>query len=74
MQEVAEKNRIPFQLEVLERGGTDAGAIHLSREGVPSGALSVPCRYIHTPAEMADLDDVENGVKLLAALLKSTAW
>lgn len=74
MQDVAEKNSIPFQLEVLERGGTDAGAIHLSREGVPSGALSVPCRYIHTPAEMVDLEDVENSIALLTELLKSTAW
>ncbi len=74
MQEVAEKNNITFQLEVLERGGTDAGAIHLSREGVPSGALSLPCRYIHTPAEMVDLEDVENSVILLTELLKSTAW
>ena len=74
MQEVAEKNNIPFQLEVLEKGGTDAGAIHLSREGIPSGALSIPCRYIHTPAEMVDLDDVENGIALLTELLKSAAW
>jgi len=74
MQDVAEKKGIPFQPEVLERGGTDAGAIHLTREGVPSGALSIPCRYIHTPAEMVDLDDVENSIALLTELLKSTDW
>jgi endoglucanase len=72
MIEVAEKNNIPYQLEVLEKGGTDAGAIHLTREGIPSGVLSVPCRYIHTPAEMVDLDDVENSVSLLVELLKNS--
>ncbi|RJX23898.1 MAG: M42 family peptidase [Dethiobacter sp.] len=70
MIEVAGKNNIPYQLEVLEKGGTDAGAIHLAREGIPSGGLSIPCRYIHTPAEMVDLDDVENSVSLLVELLK----
>jgi putative aminopeptidase FrvX len=66
----AEKINIPFQLEVLERGGTDAGSIHLSREGVPSGALSIPCRYIHTPGEMVDLADIAGGISLLIELLK----
>lgn len=70
MIDVAEKNELPYQLEVLERGGTDAGAIHLSREGVPSGVLSVPCRYIHTPAEMVDLRDVEHAVAFLLKLLE----
>ncbi len=70
MTAVANKHGIPFQFEVLERGGTDAGAIHLSREGVPSGALSIPCRYIHSPSEMVDLDDLENAVSLLGHLLQ----
>lgn len=69
MKEAAEKEGIPYQLEVLERGGTDSGAIHLSREGVPSGVMSIPCRYIHTPSEMADLEDIKNGVKLLKGIL-----
>jgi tetrahedral aminopeptidase len=73
MIETAEKNQIPYQLEILEKGGTDAGAIHLSRDGVPSGVLSVPCRYIHTPAEMVDLEDVENSISLLVELCK-TNW
>jgi tetrahedral aminopeptidase len=67
---MAEKHKIPYQREVLERGGTDAGAIHISREGVPSGVLSVPCRYIHTAAEMVDQSDVAYGVQLLKALLE----
>jgi endoglucanase len=70
MIEVAESSNIPYQLEVLEKGGTDAGAIHLTGEGIPSGALSIPCRYIHTPGEIVDLDDVENSVLLLVELLK----
>jgi putative aminopeptidase FrvX len=49
---------IPYQLEVLEKGGCDAGAIHLSREGVVTGAVSIPVRYVHTPAETADLRDI----------------
>lgn len=70
MVNAAEKRKIPYQLEVLEKGGTDAGAIHLSREGIPSGVISLPCRYIHTPSEMVALEDVENAVLLLVELLK----
>ena len=71
MVDAAERTGIPYQLEVLERGGTDSGAIHLSREGVPSGVMSIPCRYIHTPSEMVDYDDVINGVKLLKSILET---
>lgn len=66
----AEDKGIPYQLEVLEWGGTDAGIIHLTREGVPSGAVSVPCRYIHSANEMVDAKDLEDGVKLLVAILE----
>ena len=69
MVKTAEKTRLPYQLEVLERGGTDARAIQLSRAGVPAGCLSVPCRYIHSPSEMVDFQDVENAVRLLVALV-----
>ena len=69
MVRTAEKARLPYQLEVLERGGTDARAIQLSRAGVPAGCLSIPCRYIHSPSEMVDYGDVENAVRLLVALL-----
>ncbi|MBM3188255.1 MAG: M42 family metallopeptidase [Chloroflexi bacterium] len=65
----AEEAQIPYQLEVLERGGTDARAMQTSREGVPAGCLSVPCRYVHTPSEMVDYGDVLNAVKLLKAML-----
>jgi putative aminopeptidase FrvX len=68
MIETAEKEKIPYQLEVLEYGGTDAGAIHLSRGGVPSGALSIPCRYVHAPSEMVDAADVRHAVTLIEKL------
>ena len=66
----AEQLSLPYQPEVLESGGTDVGSIHLTREGVPSGAISIPCRYVHTPGEMIDLTDLQGGVSLLTELLK----
>ena len=69
----AEQEKIPYQLEVLELGGTDAGAIHLSRGGVPSGALSIPCRYVHAPSEMIDAGDLRHAVTLIEKLA-SRAW
>lgn len=69
----AETNGIKYQLEVLEWGGTDAGAIHLTREGIPSGAVSIPSRFVHTPNEMIDLSDMEEAVKLLTHVLQDNA-
>jgi endoglucanase len=69
MVETAQKAKVPYQLEILERGGTDARAIQLTRAGVPAGCLSIPCRYVHSPSEMVDLSDIENAVKLLVELL-----
>jgi putative aminopeptidase FrvX len=66
----AEIAGLPYQLEVLERGTTDARSIQLTRAGVPTGCLSIPCRYIHAPSEMVDHNDVQNAVSLLVALLK----
>lgn len=68
--DLAEKNNIPYQMEVLISGGTDAGAIHLTREGIPSAVISIPCRYVHTPGEMVDLEDLENAVRLIKAFLE----
>lgn len=70
MIDTAEKWNIPYQMEVLEFGGTDAGAIHLTRSGVPSGVLSIPCRYIHSANETIDLGDLDNSVKLLTKILE----
>ena len=66
----AEAQGIPYQMEVLDWGGTDAGSIHLTKSGVPTGAVSIPCRYIHTPAEMVDMGDVKNCITLLVGVLE----
>jgi len=65
----AEEEKIPYQMEVLPRGSTDAAAIHLTREGVPSGVISIPTRYAHS-YEILDVNDVVNAVKLLTATIK----
>jgi putative aminopeptidase FrvX len=69
MVETAEAKEIPYQLEVLAWGSTDAAAMQLSRGGVPAGCVSIACRYVHSPSEMVDLDDVANAVRLLLAVL-----
>jgi len=66
---VAEKAKIPYQREVLLVGSTDAREIQISRAGVMAGALSIPCRYVHSASEMVDIDDLKNLVKLLTAML-----
>ena len=71
MEEAAERAGAKYQREVLTAGGTDAGAIQRSRGGVPSGVLSIPCRYVHSPNEVVSLNDMEDGVKLLVELLKA---
>jgi endoglucanase len=67
----AEKNKIPYQREVLLIGSTDARAIQVSRAGVPVGCISIPVRYVHSPSEMVDFSDVQNTIKLLTAVLRS---
>ncbi len=67
--DTAQQAGLPYQLEVLDRGSTDAAAIQLARSGVPAGCVSIACRYYHTQSEMVDMDDVENSVELLLALL-----
>lgn len=68
---LAAERGIPFQMDVSSRGGTDAGAIHKSRGGVRSGGLSIPCRYTHTPMEMAAKKDALACAALLAAFAES---
>lgn len=67
----AEANTIPYQLEVLVGGTTDARAMQTTRDGIASGCLSIPCRYVHSPSETVSLSDVQNAVKLLVAMLSS---
>ena len=67
LEELAKEGNLPAQRDILRAGGTDAGAIHITRTGVMTGGISVPCRYIHTPVEMADLGDAQDCVRLAAA-------
>ncbi|HHW18802.1 MAG TPA: M42 family metallopeptidase [Firmicutes bacterium] len=71
MVKLATQVEIPYQLEVLEAGGTDSGAIQLTKAGIPAGVISIPCRYIHSPSEMVDLGDVEACIRLCKALCES---
>ncbi len=68
MKKVAQSHSIPYQLEVLPFGGTDAYAIERTKSGIPTAALSIPSRYIHTPCEVCDLNDADNAVALLKKL------
>jgi putative aminopeptidase FrvX len=65
----AGKLGLPYQLEILEGGSTDARAMQLTRAGVPAGCLSIPCRYVHSPSEMVDFNDVQQAVQLLVELV-----
>jgi len=69
--DLAEKRKIPYQMEILPRGGTDAGAIQLAREGAAVVTLSVPTRYVHSAVEAAHVDDIEAAIKLLTAFLET---
>jgi endoglucanase len=71
MEETANKNKIAYQLEVLDLGTTDARVMQISKAGMPTGALSIPCRYVHSPSEVVDMDDVQATVELLSALLNN---
>jgi putative aminopeptidase FrvX len=64
----AEKMKIPYQLEILEKGTTDAAIIQIIKEGVLSGVLSIPTRYIHSTNEVCDLKDVECTIRLLVCI------
>lgn len=68
--ETAQSEKLPYQFKRPGIGGTDAGAIHLARKGIPSVAVSMAARYIHAPAAVLDLADFWNTVKLMQATLK----
>ncbi|MCW1296858.1 MAG: M42 family metallopeptidase [Candidatus Parvarchaeota archaeon] len=70
LEETANKYKIPFQTYVGSAGMTDAAIIYISQEGVPSTSIGIPARYIHSPVEVASLDDIENTIKLLVAALE----
>ena len=71
LHDTAEAEGIPFTLSASARAtGTDADAIHVSRSGVPTGLVSLPLRYMHSPVEMVQLDDVANAARLIAAFAR----
>ena len=69
----AESASIPYQLEVGSGGNTDATAIHLTKAGIPTGVISIPTRYIHSPVEVLSLTDLENGAKLVAEAIRTAS-
>jgi endoglucanase len=69
MIDTAEAQGIPYQREVLLGGSTDARSMQLVRAGVPVGCVSIPCRYVHSPSEMVDVEDVQNAIRLVTELL-----
>jgi len=62
---------IPFQFKKVMVGGTDAGAIHLTKAGVPSGTVAVPCRYIHGPASILHIHDLKNTTRLVSEFVRA---
>lgn len=68
LEEIAKSQSIPIQRDIMRSGGTDAGAIQNAHYGVKTGGISIPCRYVHTPAETASLEDAQACIRLIAAL------
>ena len=69
---LAKNSETPYQLEIMGgTTGTNADKVSISREGIPSGLLSIPLRYMHTPYELVELSDIENTAKLLSLYIKS---
>lgn len=71
LRDLARREEIPFQMEVLPGGTTDAAAMQRTRNGTISATLSLPSRYVHTVNEMVSLDDIESDIALLTAYLQN---
>ena len=69
LQKIAEEKGIPYQMEVMPRGGTYAGGMQRTKTGVPVAAISVPLRYAHSSVEMAHRGDIESTIRLLTLFL-----
>ena len=67
---IAEREGIPYQMEILPAGGTDAGGVQRLNGGIPAFTLSIPCRYVHTVNEMVNGSDVQACIDLLARYLE----
>ena len=71
MRQRAVEHKIPFQIEVLDGGSTDARAMQIAGPGCASGCISIPCRYVHTQSETVDAGDVNACIDLLTAILQN---
>ena len=72
--EIAERENIPYMVKVNpSASGTDGDVIHMVREGVAVGVVSIPNRYMHSPNEMIQMSDVEQAAKLIAAFVRSVS-
>lgn len=66
IREFAKNEKIPFTVDSMPAGGTDSGSIHLTKDGVVTMTVSIPCRYFHTHNSLIDIRDVENTTKLVS--------
>ena len=66
LEKLSLESNIPCQRDIITGGGTDAGSIHISRAGVLTGGISIPCRYLHSPVETVETEDVSAAAKLIA--------
>lgn len=71
LKETAAENKIPYQLGVGAGGTTDATAIHLTKEGIPTGTISIATRYVHSPVELIDTSDLEACVSLVVKAIEN---
>ena len=71
IQKLAKEKNIPVQLQAIPGGGTDAGSFHVSNDGVPSVAIGVPLRYMHSNVSIMHREDYKNAVKLVSEIVKS---
>ena len=69
----AKANKIKYQIDVIEGGMTDGAMIYMNREGVPTGVLSIPTRYIHSPTGVFNIDDVNSAVELTVKAVQRLA-
>ncbi|HIJ06044.1 MAG: Endoglucanase [Methanomicrobiales archaeon 53_19] len=70
LRRTADESGIPYQIEVGTGGNTDATIIHLEQGGIPSVPFSIPARYIHSPVEVVDMQDVRAGIRILSEAMK----
>ena len=71
LRETADTNEVPYQLGVGSGGTTDATSIHLTKEGIPTGTVSIATRYIHSPVEVLDMADIDACVSLIVTAIEN---